>query len=142
MSLLNDSARAAITAGRLGHLVTLNRDGSPQISLVWTGLDGDEVVVAHLGSGQKVRNIERDARVAISWEAEGRNEIGLDHYLVLHGTARITEGGGPALLQDLAAVYLGPGVKFPPMPDPPPGRIIHVTVESVGGVGPWAESDR
>jgi hypothetical protein len=32
-------------------------------------------------------------------------------------------------------------VKFPPMPDPPPGFILRTTVERVGGVGPWAKGD-
>ena len=45
---LPDSARAMIESGRLAHLVTLNRDGSPQVSCVWVGLDGDEIVSAHL----------------------------------------------------------------------------------------------
>jgi len=139
MVALNDAARRAVTAGRLAHLVTLNPDGSPQISLVWTGLDGDEIVVAHLGSGQKVRNLDRDPRVALSIEAEGSDEIGLQHYLVIHGHARLTPGGGPELLQELAATYLGPGVKFPPFDDPPPGRIIHITVDRVAGPGPWQE---
>jgi pyridoxamine 5'-phosphate oxidase-like protein len=48
------------------HLVTLNNDGSPQISIVWVGLDGDEIVCAHLGSWKKVRNIQQNARVALS----------------------------------------------------------------------------
>jgi hypothetical protein len=43
------------------------------------------------------------------------------------------------LLQELARVYLGPDVRFPPFDDPPPGRIVHITVERIGGVGPWAE---
>jgi hypothetical protein len=52
----------------------------------------------------------------------------------------VTEGGAPKLLQQLARVYLGPDVKFPPMDNPPPGYITHITVERVGGVGPWAAS--
>jgi nitroimidazol reductase NimA-like FMN-containing flavoprotein (pyridoxamine 5'-phosphate oxidase superfamily) len=55
---------------------------------VWVGVDGDEIVCAHLGDGRKLRNIERDPRVAVSVEAEGHNEVGLDQYLVVHGTAR------------------------------------------------------
>jgi hypothetical protein len=47
--------------------------------------------------------------------------MGLDEYLVIHGRARITEGGAPELLQQLARTYLGPGVKFPEMENPPPG---------------------
>jgi hypothetical protein len=33
----------------------------------------------------------------------------------------------------------GPDVTFPPMPDPPPGFVTRVTVERLGGVGPWNE---
>jgi PPOX class probable F420-dependent enzyme len=136
---LTQDVRDALLAGRLAHLVTINADGSPQISLVWTGIDGDEILVAHLGSGRKIANLARDPRVALSVEAEGRNPIGLDHYLVVHGTARVVAGGAPELLQQLAETYLGPGVKFPPFDNPPPGNIIRITAERVGGVGPWAE---
>ena len=137
---LNDEARAALRAGRLAHLATVNADASPQLSAVWVGLEGDEIVCAHLGQGRKLDNIARDPRVVLSVEAEGRSDPGLDHYLVVHGTARLSEGGGPVLLQRLATTYLGRGVKFPPFPDPPPGHVIHITPERVGGVGPWATS--
>jgi PPOX class probable F420-dependent enzyme len=119
-------------------LVTLNSDGSPHVTIVWVGLDGDEVVSGHLGSWKKLRNVERDPRVALSMETGGKNPVGLDQYLVLNGTARVTEGGAPALLQRLAHTYIGPGVKFPPMEDPPPGFVLRITPTSVGGVGPWA----
>jgi PPOX class probable F420-dependent enzyme len=138
MVALPESARSLLQSGRLAHLVTLNPDGSPQISIVWVGVDGDEIVLAHLGSGQKIRNLERDPRVALSVEGTEMQGPGLQQYLVVHGTARITEGGGPALLQELAHVYLGPDVTFPPGDDPPPGRVVHITVERVSGVGPWA----
>jgi PPOX class probable F420-dependent enzyme len=140
VTALPESARALLTSDRLAHLVTINPDGSPQITIVWVGLDGDEIVLAHLGAGQKMKNIERDPRVALSIEGTEVQPPGLRQYLVVHGTARITEGGGPELLQDLARVYLGPEVKFPPGDDPPPGRIVHVTVDRIGGVGPWAEA--
>jgi pimeloyl-ACP methyl ester carboxylesterase len=35
--ILNDTVRQALTAGHLAHLVTLNNDGSPQVSIVWVG---------------------------------------------------------------------------------------------------------
>jgi PPOX class probable F420-dependent enzyme len=137
--ILPDSAREMIESGRLAHLVTLNRDGSPQVSCVWVGLDGDEIVAAHLNAAQqKLRNIRRDPRVSLSIEGTEIQPPGLLQYLVAHGRARVTEGGAPELLQELAYRYLGPGVTFPPMPDPPPGVIVHVTVERLGGIGPWA----
>jgi PPOX class probable F420-dependent enzyme len=138
VATIPDSARAVLEGPALAHLVTLDPDGRPQVSIVWVGLDGEELVAAHLPEHRKVRNIRRDPRVALSIEAGTRNEIGLNEYIVIHGSARITEGGAPELLQRLARVYLGPDVKFPPMDNPPAGYITHIAVERVGGVGPWA----
>ena len=138
MPVLNDAARAALSQGHLAHLVTLIPDGSPQLSVVWVGVDGDDIVLAHLGSGQKIKNLRRDPRVALSMTTGGRNDAGLDYYLIVHGRARIAEGGGPELLQRLAHVYLGPDVKFPAWDDPPPGVVVHITPERVAGVGPWS----
>jgi PPOX class probable F420-dependent enzyme len=138
VSVLIDEARAALTSGHLAHLVTLNLDGSPQVTIVWVGLEGDEIVSGHLGMRQKLANVRRDPRVVLSLVTGGRDPSGLDEYLVVHGTARITEGGAPELLQRLAEVYIGPGVKFPPMEDPPPGYVLRITPTRVGGVGPWA----
>jgi PPOX class probable F420-dependent enzyme len=131
-------AREVLESDRLAHLVTLNPNGSPQVSCVWVGLEGDEIVSGHLGTWQKVRNVERDPRVALSIEARGTNELSLQEYLVVHGRARIQEGGAPELLQRLARTYIGPDAVFPPMPDPPPGFVLRITVERLGGVGPWA----
>lgn len=138
MGAIPESARAVLEGPALAHLVTLEPDGRPQISIVWIGLDGDELVAGHLPEHRKIRNIRRDPRVALSVEAGTRNEMGLDEYIVIHGRARVTEGGAAALLQELAKTYLGPDVRFPPVDDPPPGFITHITVERVGGVGPWA----
>jgi PPOX class probable F420-dependent enzyme len=140
MTILSDAARRAIEAPRLAHLTTLEHDGSPQVTLVWAGLEGDEVVIAHMSEHRKIHNIRRDPRVAISIEAEGTTN-GMANYLVVYGRARVTDGGAAELLQRLAESYIGPGVKFPPMPDPPPGWITHVTVERVAGVGPWRAAD-
>ena len=135
---LPDSARALVDRGALGHMVTLNRDGSPQVAIVWVGIDGDELVTAHLSAAQqKLKNVARDPRVVVSFEAPSVNAIGMRDYLVVHGRARITEGGAPELLQRLAQVYVGPGTPFPPMPNPPPGVIMRITPERIAGQGPW-----
>lgn len=136
-SLLNEAARRAITAGRLGHLATVNADGSPHLSAVWIGLEDDDIVVGHMMGGRKVQNIARDPRVALTVEAEGSNPAGMANYLIVSGHARLVEGGAPELLQRLAEVYIGPGVVFPPFDDPPPGHVIRITPSRIGGTGPW-----
>ena len=138
MAPIPPPARALLESDALAHLVTLNADGSPQVTCIWVGLDGDEIVAGHLFPQQKLRNVERDPRVALSVEGKETNDLGLRQYLVVHGRARVTEGGAPELLHELAQTYIGPGTKFPPMPDPPPGRVTHITPERFGGVGPWA----
>jgi PPOX class probable F420-dependent enzyme len=131
-----DSARAVIESGRLAHLVTINRDASPHVTVVWVGLDGDDIVIGKLMRDQKIANIGRDPRVALSIEADG-DQYGMQHHLVVEGTARIEEGGAPKLLHDLAQRYIGPGTPFPPMPDPPEGFVIRITPTKVRGMGPW-----
>jgi PPOX class probable F420-dependent enzyme len=138
MADLHPEARELIESDALAHMVTLNPDGSPQVTCVWVGLDDGEIVSAHLGRYRKIKNIERDPRVAISIEGEGLSDRGLRRYLVIRGEARIQEGGGPELLQRLAHTYIGPDAKYPPMDDPPPGFVIRLTPEKVGGEGPWA----
>ncbi len=139
---LDPAARELLESDSIAHLVTLNSDGSPQVSCIWVGLDGDEIVSGHLRMQQKLRNVRRDPRVALSVPGTVVQPPGLKQYLVVHGRARIVEGGAPELLQRLARVYLGPDVRFPPMDDPPQGFVLRTTVERVGGVGPWASSTR
>src|SRR4051794_13373396 len=138
MANLPPDARVLIESDRIAHMATISPDGWPQVTCVWVGLDGDEIVSGHLPRNQKVKNVEREPRVAISIEGTGLSDAGLREYLVIRGTARIQEGGAAELLQRLARAYLGPGVKFPPMEDPPPGYVIRTTPERITGVGPWS----
>ena len=127
--------RQLIARGPLAHVVTLNADGSPHVSLAWVGIEDDEVVIGTIPDQVKLRNLRRDPRIAISMVTGQRNTYGLDEYVVLHGRARVTPGGAAELLQRLAHTYLGPDVQFPPMPDPPPGWVVRVSVERITGVG-------
>ena len=137
---LPDSAKEVIGSGALGHLVTIGREGRPQVTCVWVGIDGDDLLTAHLNPGlRKLENIRRDPRVAVSFEGSEVRPPGLREYVVVHGRATIEEGGAPELLQQLAHAHLGPDVRFPPMDDPPPGVLIRIAVERVGGIGPWAD---
>ncbi len=137
-TLLTPAVRAAIESGRLAHFTTVGADGGPHTTIVWVGLEDDEVVIGKLQADQKLANLARDPRVSFSMEADGATH-GLAHHLVVEGTARITEGGAPELLQRLAERYIGPGVRFPPMADPPAGFVIRVTPTKVRGMGPWQD---
>jgi PPOX class probable F420-dependent enzyme len=138
---LDQHARVLIGSGADATLVTLNPDGSPQVSLVWIGLqttpDGDdEIVTAHLLEHKKIRNVRSDNRVALTVVDPDRSAA-LTPYLAITGTARVEEGGAPELLRELANTMMGPDAKFPP-DDAPPGFITHITIDKIGGMGPWA----
>ena len=134
---LPEAARTLLSSDAVAHVVTIDEDGTPQITLAWVGLEGDEIVLATMPEQRKLRNLRRDPRIAISIPSTTRNEWGLLEYLVVYGTARVTEGGAAEMLQRLAYTYIGPDVVFPNMPDPPPGFVTRITPERLGGVGPW-----
>jgi PPOX class probable F420-dependent enzyme len=121
--------------------VTLDPDGSPHVSSAWVGLQDGEIVIGTLDDQRKLRNLRRDPRIALSIQSEHINDWGLREYVVINGTARITEGGAAELLQRLARTYVGPEVVFPAMPDPPPGFVTHVRIERLSGIGPWQSTD-
>ena len=139
---LNDAARDLIGKGADATLVTLNRDGSPQVTVVWVALqstpDGDELVSAHLAEHKKVRNIRNDPRVAVTIVSRDGHGQPMRPYLAINGTARIAEGGAPELLKELAPTLASPGMKFPP-DGAPPGFLTRIRIDKVGGIGPWAD---
>jgi hypothetical protein len=107
------------------------------VSVAWIGLEGDAILFGTVDDQPKLRNLRRDPRMSISIERTRTNEWGLREYLILSGHAEVTPGGAAEPLQRLAHVYLGPGVRFPAMPDPPQGYVTRMRVERVSGVGPW-----
>ena len=131
------SARALLESDALAHIVTTNADGSPHVTMAWVGVDGEEIVFGTLSDQRKLQNLKRDERVVISVQGTEVRPPGLMEYLVVEGRARVTEGGAPELLGELAKTYLGPDAKFPPMDNPPPGFVTRVAAERIKGVGPW-----
>jgi PPOX class probable F420-dependent enzyme len=128
---LPKSVRTAIDASPVAQIVTIAPDGSPHVSMAWIGLDGEDVVMGSLVEGPKQRHLRRDPRVAVSFNTGRRTVIGLPAYVVLHGTGKVRRGGAPALLQRLAAGYMGPGAKYPPMPNPPAGFVTAFTTDRI-----------
>jgi PPOX class probable F420-dependent enzyme len=137
MEQLSDEALELIASAAVATVVTINEDGSPRLSAAWVEMEGDEIVFATLSDQPKLSNLRRDPRIALMLQSARINEWGLQEYLVIEGTARITNGGAAAKLQRLAHTYLGPDVIFPRMPNPPAGHITRIKVERVRGVGPW-----
>ena len=139
MSDLPRELRDLIASGPMAHLSTINPDGSPQVSVVWIGLDGQDLVSGHMGWYVKLRNIERDPRVALSFDAPRVPGVFLNPYAVVRAraTVRATDKAWD-LLNRLAKVYMSPDAVFPAPKGP--GYIVRYSVERIGGVGPWAST--
>ena len=140
MSGLPQELTDLIASGPMAHLATINRDGTPQVSVIWIGLEGDQVVSGHLPHHLKLRNIERDPRVVLSFDAPREPGVFLNPYAVLRCRAAV-EPSEQAwdLLDRLTKVYMSPDAEFPA--PRAPGYIVRYSIERIGGVGPWAARD-
>jgi PPOX class probable F420-dependent enzyme len=141
MPTLPPELRELIETGPLTHLSTINADGSPQVSVIWLGVDGDDLVTGHMSRKQlKLRNIDRDPRVVLSFVAPREPGVFLAHYAVIRARATIEAPSEDAweLLDRLAKVYMAPDARFPAPRGP--GFIVRYTIERISGVGPWASA--
>jgi PPOX class probable F420-dependent enzyme len=137
MTALPAELATLIEAGPLAHLATVNPDGSPQVSVIWIGLDGDQLVSGHMSRYRKLRNIERDPRVVLSFDAPREPGVFLNPYAVLHARATVEPSDQTwDLLNRLTKVYMSPDAEFPAPKGP--GYIVRYAIERIGGVGPWA----
>lgn len=62
---LSPMVRAFLEEPHFAVLATINRDGSPQQTVVWYELQGDEIVMNTARGRVKDRNLRRDRRVSI-----------------------------------------------------------------------------
>ncbi|GAA3436577.1 TIGR03618 family F420-dependent PPOX class oxidoreductase [Kutzneria kofuensis] len=136
---LPPSAVELIEGGPLGHVVTLNEDGSPHVTCVWVGIDDGDIFFASMFNYRKTKNLMRDPRVALSVESLQFHGSGLRQYLTVTGRGEVVKGGAFDLIRKLANVYIAPGAEIPPAElKVHPGYVTRIHVEEIGGVGPWA----
>ena len=79
MAEIPESVRELLATGPLAHVVTLNPDGTPHVTLAWAGFDDDEVIMANFftPNQKKLRNMRRDPRVVLSFQAKEHTGEGL-----------------------------------------------------------------
>ena len=113
-----------------GHVVTRNADGSPQVSMVWMDVDGNEVLFNTAEGRVKPRNLRRDPRIIISVQNPEDSQV----YALFHGTATVTEEGADQHIDKLAKRFLG----MDEYPWRAPGEqrlIVRIQVDRIGGFG-------
>jgi PPOX class probable F420-dependent enzyme len=122
----------------MAHLSTINPDGSPQVTVIWIGLDGDELVSTHMRDNVKLRNIRRDPRVALSFHVPREPGVWITPYAVVY--ARATVEPSPRiwdLMATHAKVYVSPDAQVPVPEGSEPGFFVRYSITRIGGIGPW-----
>ena len=135
MLALPESARALLADRAYGHLVTTNPSGTPQLSMLWVDVDGDEVLVNTSEGRAKVRNMRRDPRVLLSVQARDEPQSAL----LIHGrVTEITSEGGDAHEQPLLAGRFLGADSYPFRAPGEQRLLVRIAAERIGGLGPWA----
>jgi PPOX class probable F420-dependent enzyme len=141
MPNLPNVLRDLIESGPMAHLSTINVDGSPQVTVIWIGLDNDAIVSGHMHHHRKLKNIERDPRVVLSFDAPRDHSVVMNPYATLRARASVEPSEAAwDLLNRLAKTYMSPDSEFPAPKGP--GYIVRYEVERIRGVGPWAPHRR
>jgi PPOX class probable F420-dependent enzyme len=81
---LSDKAREFLGERRFAVLATINRDGTPQLTVMWYELQGDEIMMNTADGRVKAHNLRRDPRISICIEDGTR-------YITLSGTAQLND---------------------------------------------------
>ncbi len=133
---LPESVRKVLQDKAYGHVITFGSKGQPQVTMVWMDVEGDEALFNTAEGRVKPKSLRRDPRVIIS--VQNRND--LQSYVVLHGTATITEAGADAHIDKLAKRFLGAD-KYPFRQPGEKRLIVRVKVDKIGGFAsrmqPW-----
>jgi len=128
---LPESVKKVLQDKAYGHVVTFNPGGRPQVTMVWIDIEGDEVLFNTAEGRIKPRNLRGDPRIIIS--VQDRNEP--QAYIVVHGSATVTEVGADAHIDKLARRFLD--MDRYPFRQPGEKRlIVRVKADRIGGFAP------
>ena len=128
---LPQSVKTLLEDKAFGHVVTLNSDGKPQVTMVWMDVDGDEVLFNTAEGRKKTQNLRRDPRITVSVQSRSDPQA----YALFHGKARVTEEGADPHIDKLAKRFLGAD-KYPFRQPGEKRLLVRISVDRIGGFGP------
>lgn len=101
---LSDEQEALLGQPSTCYIATSMPDGSPQMTQTWVDTDGETVIINTVQGFQKVRNVERDPRVAVS-VTDPANPF---RYFAVRGrVVNIAAEGGAEHIEKLSQRYTG-----------------------------------
>ena len=128
---LSPALRELLEKKAYGHVITLNRNGTPQVTMVWVDVHGGKASFNTNRSRAKNRNLVRNPKVWMSVQDPDNPQ----QYAMLSGTATISEAGAVDQINHLAQKYMGRDY-----PNFQPGEVrvsVDIDLEQVRGAGPW-----
>ena len=104
MAALPPGVRALFEGKNFGHLATLMPDGSPQVSVVWVDVEGDNILVNTAAGRVKPNNVARAPRVAVPIYAQ---ENPYQAAAIRGEVTEVREAGALESIHKLAKKYMG-----------------------------------
>lgn len=103
MGAIPDTHADILEAKGFAHVATIGPDGEPQSNPVWFEWDGDVLKFSQTKTRQKVRNLQRDPRIAVSI-LDPENPY---RYLEIRGpVASVEDDPDNAFIDSLAKKYI------------------------------------
>jgi PPOX class probable F420-dependent enzyme len=102
-SIIPTSHLDLLASTALANVATIGPDGAPQVNPVWFDWDGTNLRFGQITTRQKVRNLQRDSRIAVAI-IDLANPT---RYLEIRGVARLMPDPEAELTDRLAKKYLG-----------------------------------
>ena len=129
---LSPELHALLEKKAFGHVITTNRSGSPQVTLVWMDVRNGKPSFNTNTARQKGRNLARDRRVIVSVQDPDNPA----QYALIEGIAEVSEQGAVDQINRLARKFTGAAgySNFQP------GEVrvtVDIDVTRVTGSGPW-----
>ena len=101
---LSEELLALLRQPSICYIATTMADGSPQITQTWVDTDGEHVLINSVQGYVKIRNIERDPRVAVVIS----NPANPSRYFQVRGRViKMTTAGAVDQIEQFAQKYLG-----------------------------------
>ncbi|MEV6605112.1 PPOX class F420-dependent oxidoreductase [Kutzneria sp. NPDC051319] len=124
---LDETTRTLLDGKNFATVATLDRDGGPHTSVVWTTTDGNAVLFSVTADKQKARNLARDPRISLT-VFDAANPY---HSVDIRGTVELIEDPDKSLPRRLSQKYLGQD----PQPEPADVRrlIVRITPHKITG---------
>ena len=128
---LPQSVKTLLENKAYGHTVTINKDGSPQITMVWMDVDGDTPQFNTAEGRVKPDNLRNNPSIVVTVQSKEDPQA----YAAIYGKATVTTEGADAQIDKLAKRFMD----LDSYPYRQPGEqrlLIKIDVEKIRGMGP------